>query len=126
MVDSFVMIIHSHGEYLLGQFLANDVPIEVFHNLLRWWWRFPLTLGFCVFDRLFGVHFTKHNEEVMTFLAFYEPCGTDEGFHVGTRVTALWAGENVLFVWRFLAVAVFATTGTGSGRAPTGAGSGCV
>lgn len=73
MVNPLVVIVHSHGEDLLGKFLANDVPVQIFHDFLRRWRRLSLTLSFCVLDGLLGVHFAEHHEEVVTFFALYEP-----------------------------------------------------
>lgn len=128
MVDSLVVVIHGYRQYLLGQFLTDDVPIEVLHDLLRWWRWLPLAFGLCILDGLLGVHFAEDHEEVMAFLTLDEPRRADERFNVGAWIATLWTGQDILLVWRFLTVTIFATTAsrTGRGRASTAGPGRCV
>lgn len=112
MVDSLVVIVHRYREDFLGQLLSNHVPVQILHDLLRWRRRLSLSLGLCVLDGLFRVDLAQDYEEVMAFLTLDEPRRADEGFDVRARISALWTGQDVLLVWRFLAVAILATTAT--------------
>lgn len=119
VVDALVVIVHGDGQHLFGQFLADDVRVQVFHDLL-WRRRLFAAVLRLLLDRLLRVHFAEDDEKVMAFLAFHEARGADKGLDVRARITAFRARQCIFVLagWFFAAVRGFlaAAAGCASGR----------
>lgn len=71
-MDAFVVIVHGHRQHFLGQVLADHMPIQIFHDLLRRRW-----LAAIIVRRPFGRHFlsihlAEHDKEMIALDTFDE------------------------------------------------------